>query len=236
MNFYKPYLSLVEAAPFYKVICLLLIINTAFSSLSGQALEGEAARLIEASLVETNLSASETLVSYTYDYRANVNPLKIEYQYIQKNDSEKMSLPASSFLDHFDLHLDDHVELIAIGDDYVDVPHKLAKDQKLDSQNVVYELKSDGNKILSYDLTISDRVVIGEESILIKGESKEAIIVRSEFKLNKILRDGSILTNDHEVIFDWYVSDLGLVKRSREPFNNSLKTKSTDTAFVTIYN
>lgn len=235
MNFYKPKLSSLKVMPLSKIICLVLLLSGSFSSLTGQAQEGPDARLIQASLERTSLSEGEILVDYLYDYRAAVNPLRIEYQYIQKHDADKMSLPLSSFLDHVDLHLDDHVELTSVGYDYVDVPFNLTKGQRLDAQEVVYELKSGDQLIISYDAKVSNREVIGQELLTVNGKSVEAYIVRAELDLTKILNSGNVLSTERELLFDWYVEGVGLVKRSREPFTRQ-KSKSSDVAVVTIYN
>lgn len=208
------------------VIALILfsttIVNSGFSQnlIKDFNLSSSNVKVCKAEVNRTFANDNTESVHYYFDNDTEISPYTVEYKYVQVNHNEHIELPLKSFLADLDMYFDNGVSIESVGVDKVVTNNTLEIGQSLETANATYEIKAGSIQLVTYEVEMKNRKVIGEEMFQVEGGNRIAYIIESKLTLSKIQNDGTEFSNTQELVYDWFVPEFGIVKRQRTSLDN----------------
>lgn len=182
------------------------------STTYAQTVNGE---IFNPKITKRVIDNSTILVQYEHNHQSVINPYFVKYEYKISLKDNSIIVPAKSLLQDLDMYFEEGIEMIAKNNDGLAYPKNLVTNQKLSSLNVEYDITKEEAPFLVYKLTITNRKVLGTESITTDNDNLEAYKIESLLNVEKILTDGTSISESEETIIDWFIPSLGIVKRQR---------------------
>lgn len=154
-------------------------------------------------------------VKYNFEKSSLPNPYSVDYNYqikLQKNGSQTIEM--ASVLDPLSMRIDDNMEVEYVGD-ALEFPATLKVDMPLKDAKGEYTLKvSKARFALIYSVAVTNRKVVGQETIEIDGENYDTFVITYEYDIEKSV-DGKTISARAENIKEWYVSGIGAIAKTR---------------------
>jgi|GEM_PF-1045196 len=190
----------------------------------------------EGTLSYHSLNDATVLASYSLEKASTPNPFFVEYTYhIKTQEDGSHLIEMGSVLDPLSMRIDDNVEVDYNGDD-IEFPTNLEVGTTLKDAKGEYMLKIRRARFgLIYNVSVTNRQVIGQENIKINGESYDTFIITYDYKIEKSV-NGNTINMRAENIKEWYVPGIGAIAKTRigrsrdkeqtNEINNTLMTNS----------
>lgn len=161
-------------------------------------------------------AANLNIVEVAYSLEKNIlpNPYKVDYTYYIKTLSNAYAVEMSSIIGHMDMRIDESVEVTYIGDDLL-YPFAMTVGTSLENASGSYRLDIPNVPAdFIYNIEVSNRKIIGTETLSLAGKSYEAYVIELDYKLSKTVNDRPI-SSVIEQITEYYVPGMGVINRSR---------------------
>lgn len=190
----------------------------------------------EGTLSYHSLDDATVLANYNFEKSSLPNPFSVEYSYhIKEQEDGSHHIEMGSVLDPLSMRIDDNVEVEYNGDD-IEFPANLEVGTTLKDAKGEYMLKIRRARFgLIYNVSVTNRQVVGQETIEIDGESYDTYIITYEYKIEKSV-SGNTINMRAENIKEWYVPGIGGIAKTRigrsrdkeqtNEINNTLMTNS----------
>jgi len=190
----------------------------------------------EGTLSYHSIDDATTLANYNFEKSSSPNPFSVEYSYhIKKQNDGSHYLEMGSVLDPLSMRIDDNVEVEYNGDD-IEFPANLEVGMKLKDAKGEYMLKIRKARFgLIYSVSVTNREVVGIETLEIDGEEYDTFVITYEYNIEKSV-GGNTVNARAENIKEWYVPGIGAITKNRigksrdkeqtNDINNTLTTNS----------
>jgi len=181
-----------------------------------------------------SLDDATTMANYSFEKESLPNPFSVKYNYeIKKEKDGSYNIDLGSVLDPLSMRIDDNVEVEYLGDD-LNFPAILEVGTTLKDAQGEYMLKIRKARFgLVYKVSVTNRQVVGQETININGENYDTSIITYEYKIEKSV-DGQIISMRTENIKEWYVPGIGAIAKTRfGKSKNKEQTIDINSAFTT---
>lgn len=162
-----------------------------------------------------SLDDATTMASYNFEKTSLPNPFSVKYKYqIRKEKDGDYSIDLGSVLDPLSMRIDDNIEVEYLGD-ALHFPATLEVGTTLKDAQGEYMLKIRKARFgLVYKVSVSNRQVVGQETIDIGVESYDTSIITYAYKIEKTV-DGQTISMRSENIKEWYVPGIGAIAKTR---------------------
>lgn len=162
-----------------------------------------------------SLDNETIMANYSFEKTSLPNPFSVKYNYqIKKEKDGGYSIDLGSVLDPLSMRIDDNVEVEYLGD-ALNFPAALEVGTPLKDAQGEYMLKISKARFgLICKVSVTNRQVVGQETIEIDGENYDTFIITYEYKIGKSV-DGQTISMRSENIKEWYVPGIGAIAKTR---------------------
>ncbi len=161
------------------------------------------------------LNDATTMANYRFEKTSLPNPYSVDYNYhIKSQEDGSYLIEMGSVLDPLSMRIDDDVEVTYNGDD-LEFPGNIEVGTSLKDAKGEYTLAIRKARFaLIYLVEVTNRQVIGQETIEVDGETYEAFVITYECRIEKSV-NGNTINARAENIKEWYVPGIGAIAKTR---------------------
>jgi len=162
-----------------------------------------------------SLDDMTTMANYRFEKTSLPNPYSVDYDYhIKRQENGDYLIEMGSVLDPLSMRIDDNVEVTYNGDD-IEFPTNIGVGASLKDAKGEYTLAIRKARFaLIYLVEVTNRQVIGQETIEVDGEEYEAFVITYECRIEKSV-NGNTVNARAENIKEWYVPGIGAIAKTR---------------------
>jgi len=152
-------------------------------------------------------------------------PFNFTFDYLLSKDSNKGYLmDIEGLMSPFYFMVNEAVKISYHGD-RVHFPASFQSGQMLPDAKGVFHLEiGNGIPSINYEVSVSDRKVVAGETIVIAGQPYETFLHTCQVATSKLIDGQRIAEPDLDIVKDWFVPGIGIVKRETLKFTATTQT------------